>query len=64
VSDLSLHDLLIAALELAAALVPLLAVLFVGSLALLARPAIRRAIRARGAAQRALPAFHRRRRPF
>lgn len=61
-SDLSLHDLLIAALELAAALVPLLAVLCVVSL--IARPAFRKAVRARAAAQRALPAFHRRRRPF
>jgi hypothetical protein len=58
VSDLSLHDLLIAAL------VPLLAVLFVGSLVALVRPALRKAVRGRAAAHRALPAFHRRRRPF
>jgi hypothetical protein len=51
-------------LDLGVSLMPLLAVLFVGSLVLFARPAIRRAVRARAAAHRALPAFHRRRRPF
>jgi hypothetical protein len=64
VNGLTLHDLLIVALDLAAALMPLLAVLFVGSLVALARPVLRKVVRARAAAQRALPAFHRRRRPF
>jgi hypothetical protein len=55
------HDLLLGAVELTAALVPFLAVIFVGSLAALVRPALRKAARN---PSRALPAFHRRRRPF
>lgn len=62
-SGLDPHDPLIGMLEFAATLVPLLAVLFVGSLAALVRPALRKAVRSR-AAHRALPTFRRRRRPF
>lgn len=55
------HDLLLGVVELTAALVPFLAVIFVGSLVALVRPALRKV---RRAASSPLPAFHRRRRPF